>query len=161
MKQATLKRAFLSLMAVATLTLALGSITQSYAQWGNNRNRDNDRYEERNRRSRNQQDCDVYGNPRNGNNRGGYDNNRGGYGNNRGGYDGYGNNNNRSGGYYNPEEEKGYRDGLRRGQEDLQSRRIADPSNSSHYRDGSSSYREGFRRGYQDGYPRNYNSRRW
>lgn len=54
--------------------------------------------------------------------------------------------------------QKGLRDGLRRGQEDLRDRRIADPNNSSHYRKGNNAYREGFRRGYVQGYRTN---RRW
>ena len=54
--------------------------------------------------------------------------------------------------------QKGLRDGLRRGQEDLRDRRIADPNNSSHYRKGNTAYREGFRRGYVQGYRTN---RRW
>jgi hypothetical protein len=64
---------------------------------------------------------------------------------------------NRNGNYR--EEEKGFRDGLRRGQEDLRDRRRFDPNNSSHYRKGNSSYREGFRRGYAQGYRRNGNWR--
>jgi hypothetical protein len=58
----------------------------------------------------------------------------------------------------NRDYQKGLRDGLRRGQEDLRDRRIADPNNSSHYRKGNDAYRAGFRRGYVQGY-RSY--RRW
>ena len=50
-------------------------------------------------------------------------------------------------GYDYREEEKGYRDGLRRGREDAETRRVPDPANSSHYRKGTNAYREGFRRG--------------
>ena len=173
MKQTTLKNAALSLMAVVTLMMVVGSLTPSFAQWpweqrgrdnSRSNDRNNDRYEDRSRRSRDQQDCDVYGNPRNGNNRG---NNQGGYGNNRGGVyddDYYGRNsrNNRNGGFYNEEQEKGYRDGLRRGQEDRDTNRIPDPNNSSHFRKGNADYRLGFQRGYDDSYPTRYgnNNRR-
>ena len=76
-----------------------------------------------------------YGYPRNYPNGGGY-------------YGGY-----RNGGSYNSyDEQKGYRDGLDRGQEDLRDRRRADPNNSDHYRSGNAAYREGFRRGYAQGY---------
>ena len=162
-------------MAVVTLMMVAGSLTPSFAQWpwerggrDNDRNngRNNDRYEDRSRRSRDQQDCDVYGNPRNGNNRGSSGNDR--YGNNRGGYndDYYGRSgrNNRNGGFQNEEQEKGYRDGSRRGQEDRQTNRIPDPNNSSHFRNGNADYRLGFRRGYDDSYPTRYsnnNNRRW
>jgi hypothetical protein len=50
--------------------------------------------------------------------------------------------------------QKGYRDGLDRGEEDARDRRRFDPNNSDHYRDGNNAYREGFRRGYADGYRR-------
>ena len=66
------------------------------------------------------------------------------YGGNYGGYGGY------TGSNY--EVQKGYRDGLDRGQEDLQDRRAPNPNNSSHYRSGNAAYREGFRRGYAEGY---------
>ncbi|MFN8001680.1 MAG: hypothetical protein U0X75_11760 [Acidobacteriota bacterium] len=62
--------------------------------------------------------------------------------------------------YNDREVQKGFRDGLDRGQKDAKTRRIADPNNSSHYRDGNSSYREGFRRGYAQGY-RQFSGRRW
>jgi hypothetical protein len=55
-------------------------------------------------------------------------------------------------GYNSYDEQKGYRDGLDRGQEDLRDRRRADPNNSDHYRSGNAAYREGFRRGYAQGY---------
>ena len=75
---------------------------------------------------------------------GGYQNR--GYGSYGGGYGGYG------GGYNNGEVQRGYRDGLDRGQEDARDRRSPNPNNSSHFRSGNSAYREGFVRGYQDGY---------
>ena len=56
------------------------------------------------------------------------------------------------------EEQKGFRDGLDRGQEDARDRRRADPNNSSHYRNGNRDYREGFREGYAQGY-RQYRGR--
>jgi len=64
-------------------------------------------------------------------------------------------------GYNSKEEQKGYRDGLDRGQKDAKTRRIADPNNSSHYRSGNSAYREGFRRGYAVGYRQYDQRRRW
>jgi Ni/Co efflux regulator RcnB len=59
-------------------------------------------------------------------------------------------------GRYNRDEEKGYHDGLDRGQEDARDRRIPTPNNSSHYRKGSEAYRRGFRRGYAQGYRGHY-----
>src|SRR5215510_666177 len=68
-------------------------------------------------------------------------------------YDYYGYNNYGYGNYgYSSEEQRGYRDGLNRGREDAQTRRIADPNNSSHYRNGNAAYRAGFYRGYFVGY---------
>ncbi len=75
--------------------------------------------------------------------------------NDRYGYGGYGNGNY---GYNNGEMQKGYRDGLDRGQEDARSRRAATPNNSQHFRNGSAAYREGFSRGYFEGY-RQYGNR--
>jgi hypothetical protein len=84
---------------------------------------------------------------------GGYQN--GGYANsgyqnggyrNGGGYGGYG------GGSNNGEVQRGYYDGLNRGQEDSRDRRSFNPNNSSHYRSGNAAYRQGFRQGYQAGY---------
>lgn len=54
------------------------------------------------------------------------------------------------------DEEKGYRDGFDRGQEDARDRRIPTPNNSSHYRKGNDAYRYGFRQGYKDGYRRHW-----
>ncbi|MBK8315512.1 MAG: hypothetical protein IPL01_16430 [Acidobacteria bacterium] len=75
--------------------------------------------------------------------------------NDRYGYGGYGNGNY---GYNNGEMQKGYRDGLDRGQEDARSRRTSTPNNSQHFRNGSAAYREGFSRGYFEGY-RQYGNR--
>ena len=77
---------------------------------------------------------------------GGYGSYGGGYGGYGGGYGGYG------GGYNNGEVQRGYYDGLNRGQEDSRSGRSPNPNNSSHFRSGNAAYREGFVRGYQDGY---------
>ena len=80
----------------------------------------------------------------------------GGYGN--GGYGGYGGYRNGGsyggygGGYNNGEVQRGYYDGLNRGQEDARDRRSPNPNNSSHFRSGNSAYRAGFARGYQVGY---------
>jgi len=65
------------------------------------------------------------------------------------------------GGYNNAEVQKGYRDGLDRGQEDARDRRNPTPNNSSHYRSGNSAYREGFRRGYEVGYRQSAGYRGW
>jgi hypothetical protein len=58
----------------------------------------------------------------------------------------------RDGRYDRRQEQKGYRDGLDRGQKDAKTNRRADPNNSQHYREGSRDYREGFRSGYFQGY---------
>ena len=93
---------------------------------------------------------------------GGYGDNRGygnygGYGDNRG----YGNNGGYGGGYNNYDVQRGYSDGLNRGQEDSRDRRSPNPNNSSHFRSGNSAYREGFVRGYQVGYRQYGGGRRW
>lgn len=64
-------------------------------------------------------------------------------------------------GYNNRDEQKGYHDGLDRGQEDARDRRSFNPNNSSHFRKGNSAYREGFRRGYAQGYRQRNYSGRW
>ena len=64
-------------------------------------------------------------------------------------------------GYNNGEVQKGYRDGLDRGQEDARDRRNPTPNNSSHYRNGNAAYREGFRRGYEIGYRQYAGYRGW
>lgn len=61
----------------------------------------------------------------------------------------------RNSSWYREQEQKGFRDGLRRGQEDAETRRIPDPNNSSHYRSGNEAYRDGFRDGYRQGYRQN------
>lgn len=50
------------------------------------------------------------------------------------------------------EYERGFRDGRDRGREDARERRRFDPENSSHFREGSRPYREGFMRGYREAY---------
>lgn len=70
--------------------------------------------------------------------------------------DGRWDNRGRNNSWYREQEQKGFRDGLRRGQEDAETRRIPDPNNSSHYRKGNEAYRDGFRDGYRQGY-RQYN----
>jgi len=76
---------------------------------------------------------------------GGYGNNGYNYGYGNPGYGGYSS-------YGSYDQQRGFNDGLTRGQEDARSGRIADPNNSSHYRNGNSVYREGFRQGYVQGY---------
>jgi hypothetical protein len=49
-------------------------------------------------------------------------------------------------------QQKGYRDGLNRGQEDARSGRYPTPNNSEHFRNGNAAYRQGFAQGYQVGY---------
>ena len=73
-----------------------------------------------------------------------------------GGYGRYGNNS-----AYRRDQEKGYSDGLNRGQEDARDRRSFNPNNSSHYRNGNGAYRDGFRQGYEQGYRQYARSRRW
>lgn len=83
------------------------------------------------------------------------------YRNGNGGY--YGNDDRYYGnkGYNNAEVQKGFRDGLDRGQKDAQTNRIADPNNSSHFRKGNQAYRAGFSRGYSQGFRQYANARRW
>lgn len=89
----------------------------------------------------------------------------GGYGSYGGEYGGYGNGGYGNGGGYgggsNSEVQKGFRDGLDRGQEDLRDRRSPNPNNSSHYRSGNGAYRDGFRRGYEQGYRQFGGNRGW
>jgi len=87
--------------------------------------------------------------------RGGYGDYRGGYGDYRGGYGDY------RGGYNNGDVQRGFRDGLDRGQEDARDRRSPNPNNSSHYRSGNGAYREGFRSGYAQGYRQYAGYGRW
>jgi len=72
---------------------------------------------------------------------------------------GYGNYGGSYGGGY--EQQRGYRDGLDRGQEDVRSGRSFNPNNSSHYRSGNAAYRDGFRRGYAEGYRQYGGYGRW
>jgi hypothetical protein len=119
-----------------------------------NRNGIDDRYE-----AYGQVDINQNGIPDSQENYGRYGRNRGYYGNdgyygNRGNYgyggnDGYyGNRGNYGYGVNNAEFQKGYRDGLDRGRKDAQTNRAMDPNNSSHYRNGNTSYRAGFERGF-------------
>lgn len=110
-----------------------------------NRNRipDNEEGYYRGRRNRD----DWYGDDR-------YYENRDRYGDRGGWY-------NRDRGYNNSADfQQGYRDGLNRGREDAQTNRAKTPNNSSHYRNGSSSYRAGFERGFYEAYQQ-YRNRRW
>lgn len=90
----------------------------------------------------------------------GYGRNRGYYGNNRGNYGNDGYSENRGYGNNNYEFQQGYRDGLDRGQEDVEDGRRANPNNSQHYRQGTAAYRQGFAQGYREGY-RQYSNRSW
>ncbi len=136
MNNKNFKKYFYALAFALTLMTAFGIASPTQAQ---NRDWNRDRWEDRNRDNRG-----YYPN-------GGYDDYR------------YGNNNRygRNSEYYK-QQEKGYRDGLRRGKEDAQSNRIPDPNNSSHYRKGTEPYREGFRQGFRESY-RQYSQyrRRW
>lgn len=83
--------------------------------------------------------------------------------NGREGNRGYGNDGyygNDGSGYNNEDYQKGYRDGLQRGREDAQTNRAMTPNNSSHYRKGNATYRQGFERGFYQSY-RQYSSRWW
>ena len=125
-------------LALGLMLFAVAGITSNAQAQYRDRDWNRDRWEDRQRR-------DNYPN-------GGYDNN--GSGNN----DRYGRNSDR----YYKEEQKGFRDGARRGKEDAESNRIPDPNNSSHYRKGSDPYRAGFRQAYAQTY-RQYSPyrRRW
>jgi hypothetical protein len=59
-------------------------------------------------------------------------------------------------GYNNADFQHGYNDGLTRGREDSRTNRAMNPNNSSHYRNGNSSYRAGFEKGFNEGYHRNH-----
>ena len=54
--------------------------------------------------------------------------------------------------YSGGDQQRGFSDGLDRGQEDARDRRSFNPNNSDHYRSGDAAYRDGFRRGYEQGY---------
>ena len=168
-----LKKSFVSLVLASGFILSVGAFSTTNAQdwrWNRQRrveqrrgdwNRDGipDRYETR----RGQPDFNRNGIPdRVERNRSYYGNN--GYYRNNGYYDNYGYYGNRGYGYnngygYNSSEvQRGYRDGLDRGQEDARDRRTPTPYNSEHFRKGSAAYREGFSRGYNVGY-RQYGGR--
>jgi hypothetical protein len=160
MKWNSLKRKVAGIAFIFTILLGSGMIFETTAQaqyrdrnW--ERNRDDRRDRDWNRRQQNERarqwererrnrDAYVYRAPRTWP--------YGSYGN-------YG----RSGigGSSNYEVQKGYRDGLDRGQEDARDRKSFNPNNSSHYRSGNGAYREGFRRGYDQGYRQYANYRRW
>lgn len=67
-------------------------------------------------------------------------------------YGSYGNERSYGGGFAGSDFQRGYNDGLNKGQEDARDRDFFNPNNSSHYRSGDSAYREGFARGYNEGY---------
>ena len=179
MKLNTWKTSFVSLGLAGAFLLGAGlssSATVSAQGWRRDRDerehRDRDRYD--NRRDRDWDDRvdrnhngvnDRYERDRAyriDRNRNGVDDR---YENNRYGYDPY---YRRNDGYYdnygygtnNSEYQKGYRDGLDRGRQDAQTNRAMDPNNSSHYRNGNSSYRAGFERGFYQSF-RQYSGRRW
>ncbi|MGA9769480.1 MAG: hypothetical protein WBV94_10595 [Blastocatellia bacterium] len=62
--------------------------------------------------------------------------------------------------YSNGDQQRGFSDGLDRGQEDARDGRSFTPNNSDHFRSGDSAYRDGFRRGYEQGYRQNAGYRR-
>jgi hypothetical protein len=148
---------------IMTMVMALGfvvapGLSTAQAQWWPRQDRRNDRRDEARERERARQRYEWERRQRNRNNNPwGYGDGR--YENDRWGNDRWGNG--RNGNYgYSAEEQKGYRDGLDRGQKDAKTNRVMDPNNSSHYRKGSQAYREGFRRGFFEGY-RQYSNRRW
>ncbi len=65
------------------------------------------------------------------------------------------------GGYSSSEEQRGYRNGLKEGQDDARDRDSFNPNRHSSFRDGNPAYRSGFQRGYQQGYRQYAYSRRW
>ena len=132
-----------------------GSVNPVTGNIDNNRNGIDDRYETRDGRV----DINRNGVADQDENNRRYDNR--GYGNGRYGNDGYYGNNGYGNSGYNSEFQRGYRDGLVRGREDAQTNRVADPTNSSHFRNGSQTYREGFRQGFFESYRQNRSSRRW
>jgi len=92
---------------------------------------------------------------------GGYSNyGNGGY-SNYGSYGNYGNSGSYGGGYANSDVQRGYFDGLNKGQEDARDHDSFNPNNSSHFRSGSSAYRQGFARGYSEGYRQYAGNRGW
>lgn len=150
----TISKTMMGLVMAGAFLVAAGtaaSSTASAQSWPNrdrgtwNDNDRNDRNRDRDRDWDRDRDRDRY------RDNGGYN---GGYYGNQGGY--YGDNR-----YYNAERQKGYQDGFRRGREDAESNRFADPNNSSHYRKGNGAYREGFRSAYFEAFRQFTRFRRW
>lgn len=143
-----LKKYLYSLAAAVVLVLSSGVASNALVQaqgryrdwdrWEDQREREREREwrREQRERERMRRERDRYG--------------YGGYGS----YGGYG-------GAYNADVNKGYHDGLDRGQEDARSRRSPNPNNSSHYRNGNGAYRDGFRQGYSQGYRQYSGYRGW
>jgi len=153
-----LKKTIVSLGLAGAFLIGAGAASSSSAfaqDWRHNRNRWENRRDEWRERQRARERAEwerrqyqrrvypYYGNR-------GYYGNGGYYGNY--GYGGYG--------YNSADQQRGYRDGLDRGQEDARDRRAANPNNSEHYRKGNAAYRDGFRQGYVQGY-RQYGGYRW
>lgn len=133
---------YLYALSVAVMLVAASGLSGAMSVQA--QSRDQDRWEERRERreewrDRQRRDRDRY------DDRGRYDD-----------YDRYGRSDR-----YNREVEKGFRDGLDRGEKDARTNRVPDPNNSSHYRKGTDAYREGFRRGYSRGYRQHYRYGRW
>ena len=126
---------------------------ESYRQQQNERSRqENWRQEQRGR----DRYAYKYPAPRGYSYGGGYSN-YGGYNN----YGSYGNERSYGGGFASSDFQRGYSDGLNKGQEDARDRDSFNPNNSSHYRSGDSAYREGFVRGYSEGYRQYAGNRGW
>lgn len=168
--------AIITLLMVASFSLAAGSTAQAQYRQDRNRNGVDDRYErnrdwrrERNRNSnvydRNRNGVDdryergnVYDRNRNGvddryenNGRYGTYGNNGRYGTygNNGRYGGYGNN----GGYNQAALNQGYQDGLNTGASDARRGQSYNPQRSHFYKEASSqAFRQGFLQGYEQGY---------
>jgi len=170
MKIGSVKKIVVSLSMAAAFVLSTGFASSSLVQaqnrdWGRGRweNRQDDRRDdwrlrqqerERQEQERLRREREAYRNRNNGTYRDdGYYRNNGRYGRN----DGYYGNDGQYGnyGYNNGEVQRGFRDGLDRGQEDARDRDSFNPNNSQHYRNGSAAYREGFQRGYAQGYRQN------
>lgn len=133
-------------LAVAAALILISSLAISSTAQAQNRDWGYGRWDDRQRDNRDYNRDRDYDRGRDSDRYGRDDwRNRGGYGDSR----------------YRREVEKGYRDGLDRGQKDAKTNRIPTPNNSSHYRDGNSAYREGFRRGYEQGYRQYARRGRW
>ncbi|HYP28257.1 MAG TPA: hypothetical protein VE262_16200 [Blastocatellia bacterium] len=64
-------------------------------------------------------------------------------------------------GYNSAEEQRGYRNGLKEGEDDARDGDSFNPNRHSSFRDGNSAYRSGFARGYELAFRRNSYHRRW